>query len=47
MLNFYEMFLTYSAPIFTIIEGAATAKIITVCGDRVKQLMEQDEGIQV
>jgi hypothetical protein len=47
LLNFYEMLLIYSSPIFTIIEGAATATIIIICRDKVKQLLEQDEGIQV
>jgi len=47
ILNFYEMFLKYSSPLFTIIEGASTATIIIICRDKVKQLSEQDEGIQV
>ncbi|CAB5189448.1 unnamed protein product [Rhizophagus irregularis] len=47
LLNFYEMFLIYSSPIFTIIEGAATATAIIICRDKVKQLLEQDERIQI
>ncbi|GES86254.1 ER membrane protein [Rhizophagus clarus] len=47
LLNFYEMLLIYSSPVFTIIEGAATATIIIICRDKVKQLLEQDEGIQI
>ncbi len=41
------MFLAYSAPIFTIIEGASTATIIVICREKVKQLLEQDQGIHV
>ncbi|RIA84209.1 ICE2-domain-containing protein [Glomus cerebriforme] len=46
-LNFYEMLLTYSAPIFTVIEGAATATTIIIIRDKFKQFLEQDEGIQI
>jgi hypothetical protein len=47
MLNLYEMILTSSTPIFTIIEGYATANIIIICRDRVRQLLEQDEEMKV
>ncbi|CAI2188054.1 15705_t:CDS:2, partial [Funneliformis geosporum] len=47
IFNYYEVFLTYLAPLFTIIEGASTAIVIIICRCKVKQLLEQDEGIQV
>ncbi|CAG8677071.1 14043_t:CDS:2 [Funneliformis caledonium] len=47
ILNYYEAFLTYLAPLFAIIEGASTAIVIIIFRHKVQQYLEQDEGIQV
>ncbi|CAG8683444.1 1145_t:CDS:2 [Funneliformis mosseae] len=47
ILNYYEAFLTYLAPLFAIIEGASTAIVIIIFRHKVQQYLEQDEGIQI
>ncbi|CAG8486806.1 16796_t:CDS:2, partial [Acaulospora morrowiae] len=47
ILRFYEGLLEYSAPLFIIIEGTATALVVVVCRSAVKRMVDKNEVLEV